>query len=220
MEENDTSIEQIEGEDIGSSSTTSGSPSESSSFDGASIVDSISSIETGGLSGNEGQSVLAIGSNETAASSSSDADFSVRRRCQMDEPDIPLESFTSSSEAMVPLTVSQAVINKLLLDASGSSPRSPQFFLPLLLLPAYIPEEAKSEGLEPLSLSLPETGSTLSLRTGLGPLSPSMPISTSDLGPLSPPYVRMLLGRSLAERIQLMSVIDSVLETTAKIRNT
>ncbi len=91
-------------------------------------MDSITSIETGGLSGNE-QSSAAIDSGAEehssaaddnvgiAPSSESDADFSVRRRCGMDEPDIPLDSSASSSEAMVPLTVSQAVINKLLLDS-------------------------------------------------------------------------------------------------------
>ncbi len=51
-------------------------------------------------------------------SSESDPDFSVRRRCEMDQPEVPLDSSASSSEAMVPLTVSQAVINKLLLDSS------------------------------------------------------------------------------------------------------
>jgi hypothetical protein len=81
----------------------------------------------------------------------------------------------------------------------------------------YIPEEAKSAGLlvEPLALSMPVAGTSLSFRTGLGPLSSPMPVSTSELGPLSP-YVSVLLGRSLAETIQLMSVIDSVFEATAK----
>ena len=70
------------------------------------------------------------------------------------------------------------------------SSRSPQFVLPFGLLPAYAPEEAKSTeleplalsmsvaGLEPLALSMPEAETSLPLRTGLGPLSPPMPVST------------------------------------------
>ncbi len=76
-----------------------------------------------------------------AASSDSESHFCVRKFCRMDESDIlfessdeaavrnrnreginqpesSLDSSASSSEAMVPLTVSQAVINKLLLESS------------------------------------------------------------------------------------------------------
>jgi hypothetical protein len=113
------------------------------------VIDSITTIETGGLSGNE-QSIAAIDSEQSssssgnvgnAPSSDSESHFCVRRICGMDEPDILLESSdeaasgnrkrgemnqpessldssASSSEAMVPLTISQAVINKLLLDSS------------------------------------------------------------------------------------------------------
>jgi hypothetical protein len=127
--ENDTSIEKIEGENSGSSTISSDSSSESSPSDSVSVVDSITSIEIGGLSGNE-QSSAAIDSGVDeqssatddnvgiAASSESDAEISVRKRCGMDEPDIPLDSSARSSDTMVPLTVSQAVINKLLLDSS------------------------------------------------------------------------------------------------------
>ncbi len=146
----DTSIELIEGEESSSSSTTSSaSTSESSSSDSASVADSITTIETGGLSGNE-QSIAAIDSEQSNASdgnvgnvpsSDLESNFCVQRICGMDEPDIlldssddaalgnrkrgemnqpenSLDSSASSSEAMVPLTVSQAVMNKLLLDSS------------------------------------------------------------------------------------------------------
>jgi hypothetical protein len=64
MESKDTSIELIEGEESSSSATTSSaSTSESSSSDSASVVDSITTIETGGLSGNE-QSIAAIDSEQ------------------------------------------------------------------------------------------------------------------------------------------------------------
>ncbi len=150
MESKDTSIELIEGdESSGSASTSSVSTSESTSSDSASVADSITTIEAGGLSGNE-QSIAAIDGEQTssskgnvgnAASSDSDSRFCVRKFCQMDESDIlfdssdeaavrkrnhdginqpesSVDSSASSSEAMVPLTVSQAVINKLLLDSS------------------------------------------------------------------------------------------------------
>jgi hypothetical protein len=87
------------------------------------------------------QSSSSNGNVGNAPSSDSESHFCVRRICGMDEPDILLESSdeaalgnrkrgemnqsensldssASSSEAMVPLTVSQAVINKLLLDSS------------------------------------------------------------------------------------------------------
>ena len=148
MESNDTSIELIEGEESSSSaSTASASTSESTSSDSASVADSITTIETEGLSGNE-QSIAEIdrkqassskGNVGKASSSDSESGFCVR----MDGPDVlfessdeaaarnpnrdgifqhqpesSLDSSASSSEAMVPLTVSQAVINKLLLDSS------------------------------------------------------------------------------------------------------
>ena len=147
MESNNTSIELIEGEESSSSaSTASASTSESTSSDSASVADSITTIETGGLSGNE-QSIAEIDRKQASsskgnvgkASSDSESGFCVR----MDGPDVlfessdeaaarnpnrdgifqrqpesSLDSSASSSEAMVPLTVSQAVINKLLLDSS------------------------------------------------------------------------------------------------------
>jgi hypothetical protein len=81
-----------------------------------------------------------------------------------------------------------------------SSSRSPQFVLPLGLLPAYAPEEAKSAGLEPLALSMPEAGTSLPLRTGLGPLSPPLPVSF-ELGPLSPPCSMCSLRGVLLNRV-------------------
>ena len=64
MESKDTPIELIEGEESSSSATTSSaSTSESTSSDSASVVDSITTIETGGLSGNE-QSIAAIDSEQ------------------------------------------------------------------------------------------------------------------------------------------------------------
>ena len=92
---------------------------------------------------------------------------------------------------------------------SFSSSRSPQLVFPFGLLPAYAPEEVKSTeleplalsmsvaGLEPLALSMPEAGTSVPLRTGLGPLSPPLPVST-ELGPLSPP---MSVLQRAAEKI-------------------
>jgi hypothetical protein len=72
MESKDPSIELIEGEESSSSSTKSfTSTSESSSSDSASLVDSITTIETGGLSGNE-QSIAAIDSGAEEQLSASD----------------------------------------------------------------------------------------------------------------------------------------------------
>ncbi len=93
MESNDTSIELIKGEESSSSATTSSaSTSESTSSDSASVADSITTIETGGLSGNE-QSIAAIdgeqasssnGNVENSASSDSESHFCVRKFCEMD----------------------------------------------------------------------------------------------------------------------------------------
>ena len=50
--------------------------------------------------------------------SSDEAASGNRKRGEMNQPESSLDSSASSSEAMVPLTISQAVINKLLLDSS------------------------------------------------------------------------------------------------------
>jgi hypothetical protein len=50
--------------------------------------------------------------------SSDEAALGNRKRSEMNQPESSLDSSASSSEAMVPLTISQAVINKLLLDSS------------------------------------------------------------------------------------------------------
>ncbi len=88
MESKDTSIELIEGDESSSSATTSSaSTSESTSSDSASVADSIMTIETGGLSGNE-QSIAAIdgeqasssnGNVGNAASSNSESHYCVRK---------------------------------------------------------------------------------------------------------------------------------------------
>ena len=97
MEINDTSIELIEGEESSSSaSTASATTSESISSDTASVADSITTIETEGLSVNE-QSIAEIdrkqassskGNVGKASSSDSESGFCVR----MDAPDVLFES--------------------------------------------------------------------------------------------------------------------------------